>query len=634
MFELVFLSGPRAGAIVAASGTQHAGRSPDSDIEIPDPNVSRTHARFVFDGVGLRLEDLGSSNGSYVNDQRIDKQPLNHGDTVRFGETRIRVQRRNRKNMSSEESSRSSVFGFRDAEADLSQSMSMSVIQPLAGSQDADSLAQRLNAIIWVAEQLSTIAKVDELFGPVLDTLFEVFPQSDRGFLMLGREFESLVPKAMRSRSGDGASSGGSPAVSSTLCREALRRREAIIFQEGDDADFDQGMSLVSLNIRSAMVVPLMTKEEVLGLMVVDTSDRSRSFTQQDMELGVAVCRQVAVALKNAMLLEQVAEEAQTRNNLMRFLPKPVVDQAVSGALDLELGGSTCHGTIFYADVVGFTRLSEQMSPEEVIAMMNSFFNRMVPCIEAENGAIDKFMGDCIMAFWGVPFSQEDAPVRACAAGLNMQNALAGLNSLRTSEGKPALGMGIGLTSGQVVAGNIGSADRVEYTVLGNNVNTAQRIQSQACNHQVLIGEAAWEEAKGHLFAVRMPPVAVKNKADPVATYSVRGVVVDSELLLHVPLDVGGVICLLTRRLSEGDFILLHPKDHPIHGETATFTVIELPPIKVGQIEVIEQMSGQDIDGLMVRSQITLSDPTIGGLLGEDPLATGLTWDEMLRSGS
>lgn len=638
MYELVFLSGPRAGAIVAVSGTQRAGRSPDCEIEIPDPNVSRHHGQFVYDGVVLRVVDQHSSNGCFVNDQRISDQALQHGDTVRFGETRLRVQRRSRRTQSSDSGSRSSVFSFREGEegsdADLSQSLSLSMLSPAAGAeQRPEALQQRLDAIIWVAEQLATIAKLDELYGPVLDTLFEVFPHAERGFLMLGHEYDHLTPKAMRIRGQrDPAASAENNAVSSTLCREALRRKDLIVYREGANTDFDQGMSIVNLNIRSAMVVPLIVKDEVLGLLVVDTSDRRRSFTEADMGLAAAVCRQIAIALKNALLLEQMAEETRTRNNLMRFLPKPVVDQAVSGDLDLRLGGSICHGTIFYADLVGFTRMVEQMSPEAVIGMMNGFFNRMVPCIEALGGAIDKFMGDCIMAFWGVPFSQEDACLRAAAAGLNMQNALTGLNSLRLDQGQPELGLGIGMDAGQVVAGNIGAEDRVEYTVLGNVVNTAQRIQSQANRDQVLLGAGAFGECAEEVYVVEMPPVEVKNKAEPVTTYSVRGVVVDNEAVLHVPVTIGDRVCVLARRLTEGGFILLHAAEVDPDGAELHLRIRELPPASLGVATVVERMPPQQVDGLFTRTQIQLADATLGGLLSPTPLVTELTWDQMSRS--
>ncbi len=631
MFELVFLSGARAGAIVPVSGVMGAGRHPECDIEVPDLNVSRNHARFEFDGTRLNVVDNGSSNGTYVNEVRITEQPVQHGDIVRMGETRIRVQRRLPSEDSSSEYSRSSMFGFNESSsADLSQSMSMSVYQtPSSGSVDTMDVTQRLNVIMWVADALATITRIDDLLGQVLDTLFEVFPQAERGFLILGDSWENLVPRAMRNKTGHTTER---MEVSSSLCREALRRKEVMTWNEGARTDFDQGMSLVSLNIRSAMVVPMMVREEVLGLLVIDTSDRRRSFTSSDMELAGAVCRQVAIALKNAMLVEQVERETKTRQNLVRFLPRPVVDQALDGHLELALGGSACQGTIFFADVIGFTRMVEAMNPEDVISMMNIFFDRMVPCIEQEGGAIDKFMGDCIMAFWGVPFPTQDASLHAVAAGLTMHNALYGLNGERRAADLPAMGLGVGLQSGRVVAGNIGSDDRAEYTVLGDVVNTAMRIQSQACAGQVLVGAEAWQEISAQAYGVCMPAVQVKNRREAVQAYCVRAVqVAGGELLLHIPVVIGGEPALLIRRLADGQFVVLHHPDVPLVDTAVTTDLVELESLDCGSITAADTLPRQRVDGTMRRSQITLSDQSLGDLLGSEPLACSYPWERMRR---
>ena len=150
--------------------------------------------------------------------------------------------------------------------------------------------------MMWVAEQLASSSNMDDLYGPVLDALFEVFPHAERGFLLMGRTPETLAPQAMKMRHAD----SGETSISSSLCAEALRRKEVMIYTEGDeDSNFDQGMSLVNLNIRSAMVAPLMVQEEILGLLVIDTSHRRSPFSEKDMELAAAVCHQVAVAVKH-----------------------------------------------------------------------------------------------------------------------------------------------------------------------------------------------------------------------------------------------------------------------------------------------------------------------------------------------
>jgi len=634
MFELRFLSGARAGAVINITATSLAGRSPDCPIEVPDANVSRNHAQFDFDGTVLSVHDCGSSNGTFVNEQRISEVELSHGDIVRMGETRIRVQRRSHRNSTSTSEGHSSVFGFSETGADLSQSIVMSRLQPPVADMRRDDLEARLHLVLWVSEQLASIKSLDDLYGPVLETLFDVFPQVDRGFLMLGSEYDDLVPKAYRLRDGK---TDEEQRISSTLCREALRRKEIITWTDTGGQEFDQAMSIVQLEIRSAMVVPLMVSEEVLGLLLVDTKHSSEVFTTDDMKLAEAVCRQVANSIKNTMLVEDLERETRTRDNLSRFLPRPVVDQAVGGEIDLRLGGSLCCGTIFFADIIGFTRLAEKMKPEDVIGMMNGFFDRMVPVIESQNGAIDKFMGDCIMAFWGIPFDYGDASFRAAQAGLMMQNLLCGLNSARASHGRPSLHMGIGLDSGEVVAGNIGTEDRVEYTVLGNTVNTTQRIQSCACRGQVLLGESAWQDLGDKAFGIRLPPVAVKNKTDPIDVLSLRGLVSDYEVVLHVPIVFGddqpGII---TRRLSDGQFVLMHEREHSPADQPARSAMVELPGVDFGNMQVNARLPDQTSDGVLKRSQVRFDDASLGGLLDPErqPLATQLTWDEMDRGGS
>lgn len=631
MFELVLLSGVRAGAVIPITGTMTSGRSPDCQVEVPDPTASRIHARFVWDGVALRLVDNNSSNGCWVNEERISDNRLKHGDVVRFGETRMRVQQRTRRASSGRGGDSSSVFNLRDNQADLSNSLSISLADAtMTSSLSAEALSARLDAILWVSEALASINQVHELYHPILETLFKIFPQVDRGFLLLGDALENLEPKAMRSRA-EGATEGLTPSAS--ICRAALERRAIVVYNEDQGADFDQGMSLVSLQIRSAMVVPLMVSGEILGLIVIDTPDRTQPFDVDDMGLAAAVCRQGAIALKNALLIEQVEQETKTRANLMRFLPKPVVDQAVAGEIDLALGGSACHGTVFFADVIGFTRISESLHPQEVVAMMNDLFNFTVPIIEQEDGAIDKFMGDAIMGLWGIPFDNGRSSLQAISAGLQMQTTLAIWNHLRKDSVWPQLHLGIGMSNGQLVAGNVGSQDRVEYTVLGNTVNTASRIQNLACRDQVLVSSALREPLGTSVNAISLPSVQVKNKEEPVAVYSVRAVeVANDELLMHLPVRIGDFQCWIIRRMADGAFVLLHENGQDLGGGEVTTDIIELPASSLGTAEVLSLLPEQQGDGGLRRSLISLTKALCGGLLSDQPPECLLAWQDMVRS--
>ncbi|TVR13477.1 MAG: FHA domain-containing protein [Planctomycetota bacterium] len=633
MFELVFLSGVRAGAVVHINADMTAGRSPDCDIEVPDPNASRLHFRLLWDGASLTAVDNGSSNGTFVNESRIESYKLSHGDVIRLGETRIRTQRRQRKAGRLRDSTSSSVFGFRDQDNDdaVASALSLSLVDAtFGGDGSVENLTARLEAMIWVSETMATATDTDTLFHPIIEALFRVFPQAERGFLLLGDAVDVLEPQAMRTRK-SGATEGLT--VSASLCRAALERRAVVVYVEDENADFDQGMSLVDLRIRSAMAVPLMVKDEILGVTIIDTQDRSQPFNENDMGLAAAVCRQGAVALKNALLLNEVEREVKTRSNLMRFLPKQVVDQAVAGELDLALGGSTCRGTVFFCDIIGFTALSESLHPQAVVGMINDLFNAICPIIEQEEGAIDKFMGDAIMALWGVPFGAEKSSLQAITTGILIQSALVPFNHERPTW-RPKIHMGVGMSWGSMVAGNVGSIDRLEYTVLGNTVNTASRIQQLSCADQVLISADLYERHKPHIHAIKLPEVQVKNKEHPVAVYSVRGVLsTHGELLLHIPVEVGGAhaACLI-RGIDETTFVCLHEESVNLGGNTIETAMIELPGVNLGAFEVEALLPRQDGDGGLRRSLIRFADPSLAGILSPELTYSPLQWPEMVRA--
>lgn len=626
MYELVFLTGARAGEVVPVNKNLIGGRSPDCSLEVPDPNASRQHAKFNWDGANLIVADNGSSNGTYVNDQRIPgPHTAKDGDVVRLGETRIRIQT----HKIPSDAHSSSIFGFKEREADLSQSIVMSVSEIRSTGVDAKVLAARLNAIIQVSKALVNITSEDAVSTRIIDTLLEVFPQADRGFLMLGNEVGKLKAMAMRNRKGVTENLS----VSTTICRKALESKSAFLFNDQNSGDFDQGMSIVSLKIRSAMTIPLLVGDEVLGLVQIDTPDSKRAFTRDDLELAVAVAQQAAIALHNVQLLRNVEHETRQRDNLIRYLPGALADQVKTGNVAMMMGGSNYRATILFSDVIGFTRMSEKLSPEQVVALMNAYFNRMVPCIQNHAGSVDKFMGDAIMAVWGVPIDKGDAATNAATAALAMQNALVGFNSLQARDGQPVLNMGIGLNSGAVVAGNIGTEERKEYTVLGDTVNAAQRLEATAGRGHVLISLATWQALGGAGHGVAMPPLRVKNKSEPLTVFSLRGLrILNDEVVLHLALLSGPVQVYLIRRLADRSFILLHPAECDILAHDLVSDVQEWAGTALGRPEMVQVLPSQAGDGTLVRSQIRLPDPDLAGLIGPSAITCSRTWDMMLRS--
>lgn len=618
MLELVFLSGVRAGVVVPVAGALVAGRDAECTLEIPDPRVSRVHARFDWDGVRCELIDTDSSNGTFVNEKAVKRVQLAHGDVVRMGSTRLRVRDRR----SQRDTSAHSAFGFADSQvAEMSHALPMQRLDEKATHTDANAVATQLACMIRVSELLANARSLDDLTEPVLDIMFTLLPQTDRAFFMVGDRYDALEARAMRQRG-----TGKRPSVvSRSICRAAVERKTAIVYREGGDGVIDPSLSMIDLDIRSAIAVPLMIRDEILGLVVLDTRDSSHAYGQRDLELAVAACHQISVAVKNAQLLRQVQEQTMTRNNLMRFLPQAMADQVLAGKLDAGLGGRKHRGAMLFSDIVGFTQRAEHTAPEQLVALLNRFFNAMVPCIEVDGGSVDKFMGDAILAVWGIPVANADSAQHAASAALSMQISLAGLNS----EQEQPLRMGIGVSCGEVVAGNIGTDHRLEYTVLGDAVNTTQRIGAAACLEQVLVSEALWESLGGRAFGVRLPPLVAKNKTAPVPAYSLRGLLLGEEMQTFVPVRCGPHRGWLIRRLGDGALILLH---EPMRVAALELATVELPDLALGTPTEVQELPPERGDGRLRRSLLRLPDPQLGGLLARPPTMSPRTWAEMDRA--
>jgi len=249
----------------------------------------------------------------------------------------------------------------------------------------------------------------------------------------------------------------------------------------------------------------------------------------------------VAVALKNVELIRQVESEAAHRANLQRFLSPNIVEQILNKKLTLELGGALRQGAVLFSDLVGFTAMSERLAPERIMALLNRYMQEMFEAIFLYEGNIDKMVGDAILAMWGAPSPQENYERHAVLAALAMHNRLFQINRLATSADE-VLGMGIGIHAGSFVAGNIGSDQKMEYTIIGDTVNTASRIESHAIADMTLVSKTLFDAIRDQALALEMPSFQAKNKREPVMTYSLRGLkTAEHNWALSWPMEIDGL---------------------------------------------------------------------------------------------
>jgi adenylate cyclase len=270
-----------------------------------------------------------------------------------------------------------------------------------------------------------------------------------------------------------------------------VRERVAILTSDAlTDDRFEAGQSIRIQQIRSAMCVPLWNREHVIGALHVDTPLKTGTFTADDLDLLTALGNFAAVAIERARLQGRIAKEKRIRERLARYHSPGVVEEIVSeGPAGVEKV-RTRDVTVFFADIVGFTTAAETMAPEDLSLFLETVFTFAADAIFEQGGTLDKFIGDAVMAFFGAPIPQPDHPRRAVAAAAKLIESLKAWNVGRVGRGESPVAVRVGVNTGHAVVGDIGSDRRVDYTVLGNTVNVAARLESSVAGpNEIVVGE-------------------------------------------------------------------------------------------------------------------------------------------------
>jgi len=266
---------------------------------------------------------------------------------------------------------------------------------------------------------------------------------------------------------------------------------------------------------------PLVGESRVHGAIYADRLDPFAAFKPDDLELISAVAAQTAIAVENARAHERLAREEVARANYSRFLPEYVVKQMLENPDSFKLGGVSQTITILFADIRGFTSISEHAPPEKIVSLLNRYFSAMTDIIFAHGGTLDKYLGDGLMALFGAPTTTPEDASNALNAAVAMQRRLLGINAELREEGLSEVGVGIGLHTGEVIVGYIGSERRSEYTAIGDAVNTASRLESNAKAGQILISDATAKGARSRYKLQPRDPISVKNREQPVVLWEV-----------------------------------------------------------------------------------------------------------------
>jgi adenylate cyclase len=523
------------------------GRAPDNAVVLDDARASRYHAHVkssgdgsftIVDGAVINGQLRRSANKVFINGEPHFEHLLKNGDRITIGASTLRFEQ------APEE--RTTEVRYDDKPLGHTQllisanDVMTTVLHPkpdlaVAASPARDKVletlqrkANILSALYEMSKTLGSVFDLDAIFAKATDIIFRSTP-ADRVVALLAEtgstnnlDEMNLHPIATRARDQKLDDHARKLTIGRTITRKVMRDRVALLSQDAaSDEQFAGVDSIGSQGVRSTICAPLVGESCVHGALYADRLDPFAAFKPDDLELISAVAAQTAIAVENARAHERLAREEVARANYSRFLPEYVVKQMLDNPESFKLGGVNQTITVLFADIRGFTRISEHAPPERIVGLLNKYFSAMTDIIFAHGGTLDKYLGDGLMALFGAPTATPEDAANALNAAVAMQRRILGINQELQAEGLPHLGVGMGLHTGEVTVGYIGSERRSEYTAIGDTVNTASRLESNARGGEILISEATSKAACSRYKLKPREPISVKNREQPVVLWEV-----------------------------------------------------------------------------------------------------------------
>jgi adenylate cyclase len=524
------------------------GRSNDNSLVLSDKSVSRHHAEIKKTKEGYRLTDLGSYNGTKVNEKLTQSVLLKDNDKIKIGLTSLTffVEKKDAapkeiplvlttdKEYENEHKevlksfSQSSAIDLKELLVSPGVTKTPKEAAVSAPPEETQVELERTNKVLFVlyeiSRQLNTIHDFKELLKRIMDLIFMVI-NADYGFLVLtgDKKENQLIPMVVKYRD-DQEKDSSKLKTSKTLIQKVIHNKVAILTSNAmTDSRFNGAKSLFIQKIKSAICVPLWRKDEIIGVIQLDSMRFDNQFTQDDLELLKAIGSQMAMIIEQANLNEQIRQEEIMRSRLERFHSPQVIEMILRGSQETKdniMEPKDLTATVLFTDIIDFTQLAEQSSPRETNIILNQYFSAMTEIIFRFDGTLDKYIGDGLMAVFGAPMERENDAKRAILAAKEMKRQLAVMMAAQEGS-RMKFNIRIGINTGRVVAGNIGSPRRLDYTVIGDPVNIASRLESIAKPNQILIGEETYKAVKGKFKIKKIGSKKVKGKTAEVMVYEV-----------------------------------------------------------------------------------------------------------------
>jgi adenylate cyclase len=483
------------------------GRLPECDLYLPFGGVSRCHARVTKTAADVwTIEDLGSKNGTQLNERLVSSpQVLRDGDIVWLGDvTLVVVLVRQLEAFTAFQMETSDTSETNEQRTILHNVKELQqqwiAADSKGGDSNKDTTIARLKDLVDIAKNLCAATSIEEIFSQVQQVVFRYLDSIERLALLIDVNDSGnleIINAATRRLSQQKYLAADGSWISRSICQKVFAEKVAI--QTADthkDERFASEHSILVKGIRSAMAVPLWDENKVVGVLYADARLSSYHWAnegEEELSFFSALANIVASSVQRWLLAEKLKAEEVIRHRLERYHSPAVVQQliAVGGLPNGRLPPKESEISIVFADIVGFTAMSERISPTDVAQLLNNLFEEMLQEVFAYGGTLDKYIGDCIMAFFGAPEPQPDHAERAVAAAKGMLIRLENLNA--NNFWSEPLQLRIAINSGKAVVGDVGSSQRVDYTALGATINLAARMEAVCPPGECVISEVTYK---------------------------------------------------------------------------------------------------------------------------------------------
>ena len=551
---LIITEGGKKGEIYPIiSSPFKIGRMSDNDIVLKDKIISRYHAEIIINQDAYILRDLGSRNGTRVNDERITRKNLTSGDKITICNHTL-----------SFDFKREDIFSKgKSKQPDTikpAQDILKDVMDEKAGDVPVD-ITQKsiLNAIYNLSKSILKKSEIRSIFHLIVDIIqknieaeriyiliknqktkdikplfiSDIYTRIGKYLLDAKKVTESQLQDALTLQKKKGGMLGTilvklghitEDTLNSLLSEQSSKKNKLMLSRTVIDKVMDEEISLLvsdtkkderfkasksifMYGIRSAICVPLFGAERLVGAIYVDNLNANKQFTQDDLNILTTIGNLAAISIEEVNLRAHLRREREARQCLMRYHSPQVVDEIikVSGTCDV----TEKMITVMFTDIMGFTKLSEKLGPMGSASLLNEYFEIIIEEIFKYNGNIDKFIGDAVMAIFGPPFYKAGYTEMAVRAAINIQKKIKKLNKYEIR---------IGINTGLAVIGNMGSIKRMDYTAIGDTVNIASGLERIAGSGKIYIGETTYKKIKD------------KFPVSPVGTQKVKGKIIEVDV--------------------------------------------------------------------------------------------------------